>query len=88
MSTVVHCNIHMYLIQLKEAACSEEETKATELRKKLSDMEMACQVHVFYLYTLVERSTRMQCNSTVITGFLPKGVGMKISLWFIIYHSV
>ena len=42
------------LIQLKEATCSEEETKVAELRKKLSDMEMACQVHVVCLYALVE----------------------------------
>ena len=43
----VSVTLYISLMQLKEAACSEEETKAAELRKKLRDVEMASQVHVF-----------------------------------------
>ena len=49
--------LHTTLIQLKEAACSEEETKAAELKKKLSDMEMACEVLIFlYVCICIDRA--------------------------------
>ena len=45
-----HWLLALPLNQLKEAAYSEEETNAAELRKKLSDTEMECQVCVFSMY--------------------------------------